>query len=62
MASEIAGVHDDCVSGRTRCLHCGSYATQRFARVFGDNDNDLYACLECTTMRALRNGEGVCAD
>jgi hypothetical protein len=59
MASKIDGVHDGSTSGRSRCLKCGSYATERFVRVFGDNDNDLYACLECTTMRALRDGDGV---
>jgi DNA-directed RNA polymerase subunit RPC12/RpoP len=43
----------------TRCRNCGSYVTSAFARVFGDNDNQVYACLECSTMRALRTGSGV---
>jgi ribosomal protein S27AE len=44
---------------RRSCLNCGAYVTPTFARVFGDNHDDVYACLECSTMRALRSGSGV---
>jgi hypothetical protein len=44
---------------RRRCQGCGSYVTERFTRVFGDNEDDVYACLECSTMRELRAGSGV---
>ncbi len=43
----------------TRCRNCGSYVTSAFARVFGDNEDHVYACLECSTMRSLRTGSGV---
>jgi hypothetical protein len=48
-------------SGATnkRCRSCGSYVTSAFARVFGNNKDQVYACLECSTMRALRTGSGV---
>ncbi|MGQ4557174.1 DUF7563 family protein [Halobellus sp. GM3] len=62
MPTKLAIVHDDQSSGQTRCLTCGSYVTEGFVRVFGDNENDLYACLECTTMGALRAGDGVHPD
>lgn len=47
---------------RRRCHGCGSYVTERFTRVFGDNEDDVYACLECSTMRELRAGSGVTPD
>lgn len=43
----------------TCCQNCGSYVTSAFARVFGDNQDHVHACLECSTMRALRTGSGV---
>lgn len=49
-------------STNTSCRNCGSYVTESFARVFGDNDDHVYACLECSTMRALRTGSGVLHD
>jgi hypothetical protein len=59
MPTKIDTVGDEQTTGQTRCLSCGSYVTDGFVRVFGDNQNDLYACLECTTMGALRAGDGV---
>jgi ferredoxin-like protein FixX len=43
----------------TYCRNCGSYVTTCFARVFGNNEDEVYACLECSTMRALREGSGI---
>jgi hypothetical protein len=44
---------------RTVCLNCGHYVTDTFRRVFGDNQDELYGCLNCSTMRDLRSGAGV---
>jgi hypothetical protein len=40
-----------------QCNNCKTYVTQQFARVFGDNDNTVHACIECSTLHALREGE-----
>lgn len=34
------------------CLNCGNHITPEFARVFGDNDDDVHACLECADSNA----------
>lgn len=47
---------------RTVCLNCGHYVTDTFRRVFGDNQDELYGCLNCSTMRDLRSGAGVQSD
>lgn len=41
-----------------QCRNCNNYVTQQFARVFGDNTNTVHACIECSTLHALREGEG----
>lgn len=40
----------------THCTNCGGFVTPRFARVFGDNQNRVERCLNCTTSRDLCNG------
>jgi protein-arginine kinase activator protein McsA len=35
------------------CNNCGSDVTLTFARVFGANDDEVYACPECTTMTEI---------
>lgn len=35
------------------CNHCGAFVTRDFRRVFGSNDNEVYACLNCATMAEL---------
>lgn len=55
--AEVIGERPD--ETNTKCRNCGSYVTGAFARVFGDNNDRVYACLECSTMRALRTGSGV---
>lgn len=54
---------DDVATGHSKtqtvCHNCGSYVTKQFARVFGDNGDQVYGCLECSTMRELRDGSGV---
>lgn len=60
MTAELAeAIDDSSEETSTRCRNCGSYVTSAFARVFGDNQDHVYACLECSTMRALRTGSGV---
>lgn len=31
----------------SECLNCGKRVSDQFARVFGDNDDNLHQCLEC---------------
>lgn len=47
---------------QTVCQSCGHYVTDTFRRVFGNNQDDLYGCLNCSTMRDLRSGAGVRPD
>jgi hypothetical protein len=46
---------DDPTQGhnQTRCRRCGGFVTARFARVFGDNDDQVYGCHQCTSTREL---------
>jgi hypothetical protein len=46
----------------TWCRSCGSYVTESFARVFGNNDNEIYACIECSSARDLYHGRGTDPD
>jgi len=43
---------------RNRCQNCQSYISHRFARVFGNNDDEVYGCINCSTLHSLRDGEG----
>lgn len=38
------------------CHHCGSHVSDRFARVFGDDDHVAHACTNCTDWGAISNG------
>lgn len=41
----------------THCHNCGSHVTADFARVYGDNDGNVYACPRCVRAIAeLRDG------
>jgi hypothetical protein len=31
----------------TRCLNCRSHVTERYARVQGDNQNQVHECPQC---------------
>ncbi len=55
MDSTIPRTDDEWI-GRTRCVNCGSFVTPQFARVFGDNQNRVTQCLNCTTSRELCRG------
>ncbi len=40
-----------------RCQNCGSFITPEFARVFGNNDDDVFGCLECMSGTDVKNGK-----
>lgn len=40
----------------SRCWNCGAHVTPRFARVMGDNDNQVHACPRCNGFRELSEG------
>ncbi|WP_225741293.1 DUF7563 family protein [Halorussus halophilus] len=39
-----------------RCQSCGSFVTRDFARVFGNNRNQVFGCLECMTATEVKKG------
>lgn len=45
----------------TRCSNCGRHVTGRFARVMGDNDNEVFGCPRCSGYRELTSGMGAAA-
>lgn len=38
------------------CNDCGTFVTPRFARVFGDNADDVYGCRNCKPVVELVDG------
>ncbi len=38
------------------CQNCGESVSEHFARVFGDNNNDVHACYSCTSHEAVTQG------
>ncbi|EJN57478.1 DUF7563 family protein [Halogranum rubrum] len=41
----------------SECSDCGAFVTSRFARVFGDNEDNIYGCRNCLPVRALAEGQ-----
>ena len=44
------------------CDNCGAFVTEAFARVFGDNSDNVQGCIECCDRTGVREGgvvEGV---
>jgi len=39
-----------------RCKGCGSFVTTEFARVFGNNHDEVFGCLECMTGTEVKQG------
>lgn len=39
-----------------RCRNCGAFVTDRFARVFGDNEDRVFGCFDCMTATDVKNG------
>lgn len=46
----------------SECQNCGEPVSSRFARVFGNNQNEVHACLECATEKELYRGSGRAPD
>ena len=40
------------------CNSCGAAVTHQFARVFGNNDNQVFGCMHCRSMAELQQGGG----
>lgn len=40
----------------TTCSDCGGFVTKDFARTFGDRDDEVHACPDCTTWTAVKKG------
>ncbi|WP_143823920.1 DUF7563 family protein [Natronorubrum thiooxidans] len=38
------------------CRHCGAHVSDRFSRVFGDDDDRAHRCSECDTYARLSRG------
>ncbi|WP_255151313.1 DUF7563 family protein [Halorarius halobius] len=38
------------------CETCGGPVTDDFVRVFGTDDGEVFACLDCATMREIAAG------
>ena len=38
------------------CQSCGGFVTERFARVFGNNQDEVHGCLDCMSNTDVKNG------
>jgi hypothetical protein len=52
--SQIASGSD--TVAENRCRSCGAFVTRDFARVFGNNENEVFGCLECMTATEVKKG------
>lgn len=43
-------------SEKNRCQECGANVTPRWRKVFGNNENEVYGCPDCTNSVERRNG------
>jgi hypothetical protein len=59
MVSKLSDTRAAEAPAARRCRACGSFVSRRFRRVFGDNDDEVDACLNCTTVRRLTEGASV---
>ena len=41
------------------CQNCGERVSSEYARVFGNDSNELHACSNCSTQRAVARGAAV---
>jgi len=46
-------------SNVSKCRRCGAFVSPQFARVFGDNDDQVYGCHECMSKTELYGGGSV---
>ncbi|NLV08288.1 hypothetical protein GOC83_19410 [Haloarcula rubripromontorii] len=44
------------------CQNCGEHVDAQYARVFGNEQNEVHACRNCSTQGAIANGAAVDAD
>ncbi len=35
------------------CNRCGSYVSESYAKVFGNNEDEVYACPSCERSRGM---------
>jgi hypothetical protein len=47
---------EDNAENQSQCQSCGNHVSRDFARVFGNNDGEVWACRDCTTATAIRGG------
>ena len=38
------------------CQHCGAHVSERYARVYGDEDGVVHRCLHCESPQFLMAG------
>lgn len=41
----------------SKCMSCGGFVTDNYARVFGDNDDNVFDCRNCRTDRRLGDAD-----
>ena len=41
----------------SKCMSCGGFVTDNYARVFGDNEDNVFDCRNCRTDRRLSSDE-----
>ena len=41
---------------KSKCQNCGGTVTLQFRRVFGNNNDVVDGCPECSTYREIKNG------
>lgn len=41
----------------SKCMNCGGFVTDTYARVFGDNDDNVFDCRNCRTDRRLSESD-----
>ncbi|QCC53275.1 DUF7563 family protein [Natronorubrum bangense] len=49
-------------TANSSCRHCGAHVSDRFSRVFGDDDDRAHRCSECDTYARLSRGSAAGVD
>lgn len=44
---------------RNQCRNCKQYISHQFARVFGNNDDEVFGCVECSTLTSSDQRSGL---
>lgn len=47
---------------KTECKNCGKALSDRFVSVFGNENGEIYGCIDCMDRSTLRNGGGAVQD